>query len=65
MSYSTVNPTPPNTCCAIAVMSRNVCAANNFAIGASRATDRPSVCAHAASHTNVSAPSSAVTASAK
>ena len=41
MSYSTVKPTPPKICCAIAVTSRNVWHANSFAIGASRAIGRP------------------------
>ena len=35
MSYSTVKPTPPKICWAIAVTSRNVWHANSFAIGAS------------------------------
>ena len=51
-------------CCAVAVTSRKVRHANSLAIGANRSTDRPSERAHAASCTNISAPSTAVTASA-
>ena len=48
MSYSLVKPTPPNTCWAIAVTSRNGLHANSFAIGASFWIDRSFARAHAA-----------------
>ena len=60
MSYSSVKPTPPKTCWAIAVTSRKVLHANSFAIGASRSIDRPFARAHAASCTRISPPSTAV-----
>ena len=41
MSYSRVKPTPPKICCAVAVTSRKVLHAKNFAIGASRSIGLP------------------------
>ena len=48
MSYSIVKPTPPQTCCAIAVRSRYVWHAKSLAIGARLSTERPVARAQAA-----------------